>query len=80
MGDIYVEIVTLESGLRVVAVDAQSGIEVVFAAPANCPRSEIDALARAKLQRRLLKEGVLPAPSPKDDVPMPPYPGPGRLV
>ena len=79
-GEIYIEITPLETGLRVAAVDPVTGAEVVFAAPTNCPRAQIDDLARAKLRRRLLKEGHVPPPPPADDVPPPPYPGPGRLV
>ncbi len=55
-GDIYIEIIPLDKGLRIVAVDADTGTEVVFAAPSNCSRARIDELAKAKLQRRLSLE------------------------
>ncbi|MEM1288498.1 MAG: serine hydroxymethyltransferase [Pseudomonadota bacterium] len=53
MGEVYLEIVPLETGLRVTAVDAETGAEVVFAAPANCSRDRINELALAKIARRL---------------------------
>ncbi|MBV6659154.1 MAG: serine hydroxymethyltransferase [Devosiaceae bacterium] len=78
MADIYLEFFPMDQGLRVVAVDAETGLEVVFAAPKNCARERIHELARAKLQRRRRLEGQEPASS---DVPQRPVDhGRGRLV
>ncbi|MEM6710855.1 MAG: serine hydroxymethyltransferase [Pseudomonadota bacterium] len=52
-GEIYLEIVPLETGLRITAIDAATGTEVVFAAPKNVARREINKLAAAKLRRRI---------------------------
>ena len=56
MGEIYLEIIAVDKALRVTAVDASTGIEVVFTAPKNTARARIDALASAKLHRRIARE------------------------
>jgi hypothetical protein len=50
---IYLEITEIGKALRVAAVDAASGEEVVFQAPSHTPRAEIERLAVAKLNRKL---------------------------
>lgn len=56
MGEIYLEIVPVDKALRITAVDPQTGLEVVFAAPANASRSRIDRVASAKLKARIERE------------------------
>lgn len=51
--EIYVEIVAVGQALRVAAVDAETGEELIFQVPRNTPREEIDALARAKIHWKL---------------------------
>ena len=53
MGEIYLEIMPLENALRVTAVDAETAVEVVFAAPSYASKDRIERLARNKLARRL---------------------------
>jgi hypothetical protein len=49
MAEILIETVRIGATLRVTAIDAASGTEVVFQAPAATPRSEIQRLAANKL-------------------------------
>ena len=51
--EIYIEVIAIGNALRVAAVDAETGEELVFQVPKNTPREEIDALARAKVQWKL---------------------------
>ncbi len=56
MGEFYLEIVPVDKALRVTAVDSDTGLEVVFAAPQHTARERIDALAVAKLKARIARE------------------------
>ncbi len=47
--EILMEITRVGGAVEVRAVSAGDGLEVAFVAPANTPRSDIEALARAKL-------------------------------
>lgn len=51
--EIYIEVIAIGNALRVAAVDAETGEELVFQVPKNTPREEIDALARAKVHWKL---------------------------
>ena len=51
--EIYIEVIAIGNALRVAAVDAETGEELVFQVPKNTPREEIDALARAKIRWKL---------------------------
>ena len=51
--EIYIEIIPIGNALRVAAVDAETGEELIFQVPKNTPREEIDALARAKVRWKL---------------------------
>jgi hypothetical protein len=50
---VYLEITEIAKVLRVAAVDAASGEEIVFQAPSHTPRAELERLAIAKLNRKL---------------------------
>ena len=52
-GEILLEFVRVGVQLRVSAIDAKTGVEVVIVAPANAPRSQIEKVAVAKLKRKL---------------------------
>ena len=52
-GEIYIEIVGIGQALRVAAIDSETAEEVVFQVPKNTPRSEVEHLARAKLNWKL---------------------------
>jgi hypothetical protein len=51
--EVLLEIQAIGHAARVAAVDSLSGEEVVFQAPHDAPRWEIEHLAMAKLARRL---------------------------
>ena len=54
--EIYVEILSVGQALRVAAVDAETGLELVFQVPRNTPREEIDHLARSKVAWKLKRD------------------------
>ncbi len=45
--------------MKVAAIDATSGIEIVVLGPAQSARMDLKKLALAKLRRRLAQDGVL---------------------
>lgn len=47
--DIIIERVRIKNTLRITAIDAETGTEVTFQAPANTSKSELDRLALKKL-------------------------------
>ena len=55
--DILIETRRIGTALRVTAMHAPSGTEVVFQAPATASRHEIDRLAAAKLRYVLNRDG-----------------------
>ena len=56
-GEVLLEFVRIGAQMRVSAIDAKTGIEVVIVAPANAPRSQIEKVAIAKLRRKLASGG-----------------------
>lgn len=52
-GEVYFEFVQLGQQMRVAAIDANSGTEVVVIAPAMATRPQMQQLALAKLRKRL---------------------------
>lgn len=53
--EVLFEIIQLGAYVRVAAIDASSGVEVVVMAPAGAARADLERLALAKLNRRLAK-------------------------
>jgi hypothetical protein len=51
--DVYFEFISVGPQVRVAAIDAKSGIEVVVIAPASATQVQMQNLALAKLKRRL---------------------------
>lgn len=51
--EVLFEFVQLGATVRVAAVDALSGVEVVVMGPASAARGDLERLAVQKLQRRL---------------------------
>ena len=62
--EVLLETMVVGNALRVAVVDAETGEEVVFQAPPNTPRAEIDRIALNKLARRL---GIKPGPEDHRD-------------
>lgn len=52
-GTVYFEFRPLGQQMRVAAIDADTGTEVVFAAPLTATRAQMEAIGLAKLRRRL---------------------------
>lgn len=52
-GEVYFEFTQVGGQMRVAAIDARSGIEVVVIAPLSATQSQMQSLALAKLRRRL---------------------------
>ena len=52
-GEVYFEFVQLGQQMRVAAIDADSGTEVVVIAPAMATRPQMQQLALAKLRKKL---------------------------
>jgi hypothetical protein len=52
-GEVYFEFVQVGAQMRVAAIDADTGIEVVVIAPVSATQAQMQTLALAKLKRRL---------------------------
>lgn len=52
-GEVYFEFIQVGAQMRVAAIDAASGIEVVVIAPLAATQLQMQTLALAKLKRRL---------------------------
>lgn len=72
LGEVFFEFHTIGNQTRVAAIHGRSGTEVVFAAPAGTPESQMKTIGLARLRHRLGVRSEASAP-PKDD-------GPGILV
>jgi hypothetical protein len=75
IGEIYLEIHQVGKAQRITAIDPVTALEVIFTAPLNAPRSEIETLARNKLLARITRERARTAPAVKKA-----QSGRGRLV
>ncbi len=64
--EILIEMNRIGGAMEVRAISAEDGLEVVFAAPANAAKPDIENLARAKLAyvRRKASGGDAPAKKP----------------
>jgi hypothetical protein len=57
-GEIYLEFRQVGQQVKVVAIDAATGIEVSVFGPASTSQSDLQRLAVRKLKRRLEQEGA----------------------
>jgi hypothetical protein len=57
--EIYFELRAVGAAVRVAAIDARTGIEVVVMGPAAASRADLQKLALAKLKARLAASGHL---------------------
>lgn len=55
--EILFELTAVGGAVRVVAIDAATGIEVTIMGPTTAPRAALQRLAAQKLERRLAREG-----------------------
>lgn len=72
-GQVFFEFTPLGGQMRVAAIDEATGAEVVVVAPRSATRQQMQALALAKLRRKL-GDG-----SPDTNAPQPPRP-PGKYA
>lgn len=56
LGEIYLEMRQVGKAQRITAIDPDTCLEVIFTAPTNTPRNEIETLARNKLAARIARE------------------------
>ncbi|WP_430512683.1 DUF6898 family protein [Pannonibacter phragmitetus] len=62
-GEVYLEFVPIGRQVKVVAIDAATGVEVSVIGPVNAAQSDLQALALRKLAKRLADEnGTQEAP------------------
>ncbi len=52
-GEVFFEFTRIGGQMRVAAIDAASGVEVIVIAPATATQIQMQTLALAKLRRRL---------------------------
>ena len=64
-GEVYFELLRAPNALRLVAIDAATGIEVTVMGPVNASRDDLERIALRKLQRRI--EAGRQTPRPPDD-------------
>ncbi|HZY50216.1 MAG TPA: serine hydroxymethyltransferase [Devosia sp.] len=55
-GDVYFEFTQIGAQMRVAAIDARTGIEVIVIAPVTASQIQMQNLALAKLKRRLAQD------------------------
>lgn len=58
--EVLFELTAIGGVVRVVAIDAATGIEVTVMGPKTAPRSELQRIAMQKLERRLARSGTGP--------------------
>lgn len=63
LGEIFLEMHQVGKAQRITAIDPDTALEVIFTAPVNTPRSEIETLARNKLTARIARERAKAAPA-----------------
>ena len=59
-GEVYFEFVQIGQQMRVAAIDATSGTEVIAIAPLTATRIQMQQLALAKLRRKLAESAPRP--------------------
>ena len=55
--EVYFEFTVVGATVRVAAIDAQTGTEVIVMGPASASRADLERLALAKLKARLKSAG-----------------------
>ena len=57
LGEVYFELIAIGHSVKVVAIHAETGVEVSVIAPANTARADLQRLALQKLVGRLKNGG-----------------------
>ena len=63
-GDVYFEFVQVGQQMRVAAIDAASGTEVVVITPVSASKYQMQQLALAKLRKKLAEAAPAPPTGP----------------
>lgn len=63
-GEVYFEFIQVGQQMRVAAIDAASGAEVIVITPASASKLQMQQLALAKLRRKLAGSTPSPAANP----------------
>ncbi|QQR35375.1 hypothetical protein JI749_13570 [Devosia oryziradicis] len=61
-GEVYFEFVQVGQQMRVAAIDAASGIEVIVVTPVSASKHQMQQVALAKLRKRLADTAAPPPP------------------
>ena len=77
---VYFEFLPLGHQVKVMAVDAETGIEVAIIGPVSTPRGDLERLALRKLRARIRNSAPGAERRPDTDPDADPDAGPGRLV
>jgi hypothetical protein len=64
-GEVYFEFVQVGQQMRVAAIDAATGIEVIVITPVQATKPQMQQIALAKLRKRLGDDGPPPTQPPK---------------
>ena len=72
-GEVYFEFVQVGQQMRVAAIDAATGVEVIVITPVSASKHQMQQMALAKLRRKL-DEGAAATPAGA------PSPGRGKLA
>ena len=64
MGEIYFEFSQLGRQMRIAAIDADTGVEVVVIAPVSATKMQMQQLALAKLRKKLGETPPSPPANP----------------
>lgn len=63
-GEVYFEFVQVGPQMRVAAVDATTGIEVIVITPVSASKYQMQQVALAKLRKKLAESAPAPPTSP----------------
>lgn len=62
--EVYFEFVQVGQQMRVAAIDAASGTEVIVITPVSASKHQMQQVALAKLRKKLAESATAPASSP----------------
>jgi hypothetical protein len=56
--EVYFEFIALGAAVKVVAIDAATGVEIAVVGPASASRADLERIALRKLQARIARDGA----------------------
>jgi hypothetical protein len=63
-GEVYFEFVQVGQQMRVAAIDAATGIEIIVITPVSASKHQMQQVALAKLRKKLADTAPSPPPTP----------------